>query len=191
MSRQKRLFSTIFLIFTVALVVLPFMVSFNDVLTRVVEGNGLYRWVQLTIVPIEAKLMGALLMPLGYEYAFSPASSAIVVNGSGMRLTWNCLGWQSFLFLLITFLVGFRGRFTKLSMLEAVGIGVLGTFWLNIIRMLLTVLLAVHLPVVFRIVFHDYLAAGASILWLFVFWWFSFAYVLVERELAPKTSVAR
>lgn len=142
----------------------------------------LYAWVQRNIVPVEAKMMGVLLLPFGYQYAFSPTNSVIVVNGVNMGITWNCIGWQSFLLLLITLFVGFRGRYTKLSILEAVGIGILGTFWLNILRMLLTVVLAVHLQPVFRVVFHEYLAAITTVGWLFFFWWFSYTFVLEERS---------
>ena len=61
-----------------------------------------------------------------------------------------------------------------------------GTFWLNIGRMLFTILLAVHAPPIFRIVFHDYLAAGTTVIWLFVFWWFAYSFILEEREPVMK-----
>lgn len=180
-TKQKKVFASIFFGFIILLAVLPFLVTANEVLTGIVERNFLYLWIQEQIVPIEAKMMGVILIPFGYNYAFSPTSSIIVVNGVNMRITWNCLGWQSFLLFFITLVVGFRGRYTKLSISEALGIGILGTFWLNIFRMLFTILLAVHVPPVFRIVFHDYLAAGTTVVWLFGFWWFSYSFVLETR----------
>ena len=182
MPRQKKVFITILLVFSLIILVLPFLVSFNEMLTKIVEENFLYLWVQRYVVPLEAKMMGVILMPFGYEYGFSPTNSVIVVNGVQMGITWNCLGWQSFLLFFITLLVGFRGRYTRMSILEALGIGILGTFWLNILRMLVTVLLAVHAPLIFRIVFHDYLAAVTTLGWLFFFWWFSYSFVLEERQ---------
>jgi exosortase/archaeosortase family protein len=181
MFKQKKVFTSIFLVFSIVLITLPFLVSFNEALTRIVEKNVLYGWVQGNIVPIEAKMMGAILIPFGYEYAFSPINSMIVVNGISMGITWNCLGWQSFLLLSVTLMVGLRGKYTLMSILEALTIGVLGTFWLNILRMLFTILLAVHAPPIFRIVFHDYLAAATTVIWLFIFWWFSYSYVLEEK----------
>lgn len=182
MPKQKKVFLYIFLGFSLVLVTLPFLVSANEVLTRIVERNVLYLWVQGNVVPIEAKMMGVILMHFGYDYAFSPTNSIIVVNGISMGITWNCLGWQSFLLLFITLFVGFRGQYSKISVLQALGIGILGTFWLNIARMLFTILLAVHAPAIFRIVFHDYLAAGTTVVWLFFFWWFSYSFVLEERR---------
>ena len=187
MFKQKGVFTSILLVFSILLIILPFLVSFNEVLTRIVEKNFFYLWIQDTVVPIEAKMMGAILMPFGYRYSFSPSNSAVIVNGLYMGITWNCLGWQSFLLLVVTLLVGFRGRYTKLSILEALGIGLMGTFWLNIFRMLFTVLLAVHAAPIFRIVFHDYLAAGTTVVWLLGYWWFAYAYVLEERGLKPAS----
>ena len=181
-TKQKKVFVYILLVFSLVLLSLPFIVTANDLLTQIVEKNVFYLWVQDNIVPLEAKMMGAILMPFGYEYGFSPTNSSIVVNGLVMGITWNCLGWQSFLLLFVSLLVGFRGKYSKLSILEALGIGILGTFWLNIGRMLFTILLAVHAPPLFRIVFHDYLAAGTTVIWLFAFWWFSYSFVLVTRK---------
>ena len=182
LAKQKNVFIIIFGALTLLMVVLPFVVSFNDVLTRIIEGNRMYKWTAQNIVPIEAKMMGVLLMPFGYKYAFSPSNSTIVVNGINMGITWNCIGWQSFLLLLVTMLVGLRGKYTKLSIAAVVSIGILGTFWLNILRMIFTVLLAVHLAPVFRFVFHDYLAAITTIVWLFGFWGFAYAFVLEEKS---------
>lgn len=182
MSSEKKLFLAIFGFFSLTLITLPFLVSFNEVLTKIFEQNRLYIFIQDNIVPWEAKVIGAILLPFGYEFGVAQNGPGIVVNGLFMKLTWNCLGWQSLILFLATWFVGFRGRYTKLSIAEAVGIGLLGTFWLNIARILFTVLLAVHLQPVFRIVFHDYLAAITTIIWLFFFWWFSYSYVLEERN---------
>ena len=119
---------------------------------------------------------------MGYKYAYSPSNSIIVINNLNIQITWNCLGWQSFLLFFITLITGLKGKYSKVLVLEALGIGVLGTFWLNIFRMLFTVLLAVHAPAIFRIVFHDYLAAGTTVIWLFIFWWFSYKYILEEKN---------
>ena len=182
MPKQKKVFVYLFLGFSLILVVLPFLVSANEILTRVVERNLLYIWIQEIIVPLEAKMMGAVLIPFGYKFSFSPTNSTIVVNGINMGITWNCLGWQSFLLLLVTFLVGFGNRYRWFSIILAVGIGILGTFWLNILRMIFTVVLAVHMPAVFRFVFHDYLAAITTIIWLFAFWWFVYSFVLDAKS---------
>lgn len=182
MKRQKKVFSYILLGFALIALTLPFLVTLNDLLARFADHNFIYLWLQRYLVPIEAKMMGVILIFLGYDYAFAPAFSKIIVNGATMKITWNCLGWQSFLLLLITLLVGFGRNYRLLSVLETVMIGILGTFWLNIARMLFTVLLAVHVPPVFRIVFHDYLAAGTAVVWLVVFWWFAYAFVLEEKE---------
>lgn len=182
MSRQKKVFVFIFLGISLILMILPLLISFNDVLTRIVERNFLYLWIQKSVVPIEAKAMGGILMQFGYNYSYSPTNSLITVNGVVMEITWNCLGWQSLLLLLVSLFIGFNRKYKLMSILEAGAIGILGTLWLNILRMIFTVLLAVHTPEIFRIVFHDYLAALTTVVWLFFFWWFSYKYVLVEKE---------
>ena len=161
------------------LMMLPFVTTFNDAITRFVENNGFYKAIQDLAVPFEAKFMGAIMIPFGYE--FITHTEGFTINGVYMKFTWNCIGWQSFILLGITFIFGFARKYTKLSILEALAIGILGTFWINILRMVFISLLAVHLPAVFRIVFHDYLAAIVTIIWLFVFWWFAYSHVLQEK----------
>lgn len=185
-NKQKKVFTELLIGFSLILVLLPFTVTFNDVLTRIVEKNILYGWIQANMVPAEAKIMGAMFVPLGYKFAFSPTNSILSINGINMQITWNCLGWQSLVLLLVSFLAGFRGKYRIGSVVEAAVIGILGTFWINILRMFTTVFLAVNSMPLFRVVFHDYLAAFTSVVWLFFFWWFVYKFVLQEKEVEIK-----
>ncbi|KPJ70708.1 hypothetical protein AMJ51_01200 [Microgenomates bacterium DG_75] len=178
--RQKNIFKLIFALLAVMLAILPFMVSFNDILTQVVERIGAYLWIQRVIVPWEVRMVGVTVRPLGIDYLAHPEGMS--VNGVYAKLSWNCIGWQSLLLLIITFAFGLRGSYTLLSKIEVVLIGLLGTFLVNILRMTITVIiLAVSRPL-FAVVYHDYLAAIMTILWLVGFWWFSYSFVLLPKE---------
>jgi len=178
---EKSTFLLIFMILTITLIFLPFLTTFNNFLTKVVENNQLYGTIQKYIVPFEAKFIGAILIPLGYDFVFNPPDG-MTINGKYMGFTWNCIGWQSFLLLLITFIFGFARTYTWGSRIECMAIGILGTFFVNIARISFTALLAVHTPAVFAVVFHDYFSAFVTILWLCFFWWFSYKFLLVHRN---------
>ena len=178
--REKRTFAIIFALLAVFLAVLPFLVTFNEALTHLVEKFRLYMWVQERIVPLEVKMVGVLVKPLGINYLAH--QNGMTVNGIYAGMTWNCIGWQSLLLLIITLIVGLRGNYTLVSKIETILIGLLGTFLINLLRLvLITVLLAYSRPL-FAVVYHDYLAAIVTILWLFGFWWFCYSYVLEEHE---------
>lgn len=178
--REKRTFVLIFALLAVFLAILPFLVSFNEVLTHLVEKFQLYMWVQGVIVPLEVKMVGVLVSPFGVNYIAH--SGGMTVNGIYARMTWNCLGWQSLLLLTITLVFGLRGNYTLVSKFEAVLIGILGTFLVNLFRLVVIVLLLAYARPLFAVVYHDYLAAILTIIWLFLFWWFSYSFVLVPRE---------
>ena len=176
--KQKRTFTTIFALLAVFLVALPFLVSFNEVLTHMVEKFRLYMWVQEKIVPIEVRMVGVLVSPLGIKYLAH--AQGMTVNGTYAQMTWNCIGWQSLLLLLVSLLFGLRGNYALLSKIETLLIGLLGTFLVNLVRLAFIVLLLAYSRPLFAVVYHDYLAAMTTVIWLFVFWWFSYAYVLEE-----------
>lgn len=183
--KQKRTFSLIFAFLAVMLAVLPFMVSFNEVLTHLVERLELYMWVQERIVPLEIKMVGVLVRPLGIDYLAH--SSGMTVNGIYAEMTWNCIGWQSLLLFLVSLPFGLRaGKYTLFSKVEAIVIGLLGTFLVNLLRMVFIVFLLAFSRPLFAVVFHDYLAAIMTIIWLLVFWWFAYAFVLETK--APSTT---
>lgn len=177
--KQKKIFKLILALLAIMVAVLPFLVSFNDVLTRTVERVGIYVWIQRVIVPWEIRMVGTLVKPLGIDYIAH--LSGMTVNGIYAHLSWNCIGWQSMLLFFITLFFGLRGNYTLLSKIEVILIGFLGIFLANILRMALTViLLAVSQPL-FAIVFHDYLAAIVTVLFLVSFWWFSYSFILEEK----------
>lgn len=184
--KSKKVFKVIFIGFSIIVLFLPLVVSANDFFTKIVERNVLYVFIQENIVPLEARVMGKIFILLGYDFGYSVADSVILVNGVNLKLTWNCLGWQSFLLLFITLFFGLKGKYSLFSSFEAIIFGILGTFWINIARMFFTILLAVHAMPVFRIVFHDYLAALISIIWLIYYWWFCYSYILVPKLIAKK-----
>ena len=178
--KQKKIFKLILALLAIMMAVLPLLVSFNDVLTHIVEGMGAYVWIQRVIVPWEVRIVGTLVKPLGIDYIAH--LEGMTVNGVYAHLSWNCIGWQSMLLFIITLFFGLRGNYTLLSKTEVILIGFLGIFLTNILRLALTViLLAVSRPL-FAVVFHDYLAAITTVLFLVVFWWFSYSFVLEERQ---------
>jgi len=177
--KEKRTFAIIFALLAVFLAILPFLVTFNEVLTRIVERLQFYMWVQEKIVPVEVKMVAVLVSP--FKINFVAHSNGMTVNGIYAGMTWNCIGWQSLLLLIITLVVGLRGSYTLSSKLETIMIGLLGTFLVNLLRLALIVILLAYSRPLFAVVYHDYLAAIVTILWLFVFWWFSYSFVLEEK----------
>mgnify|MGYP001139749580 CR=1 FL=1 len=179
--QQKKVFQYIFISLAIMLMVLPFVLPFNDILTRIVEKSGWYMWIQEKIVPWEVKMVGVMVKPLGIKFVAYP--EGFKANGIYAELSWNCIGWQSLALFLISLPFGFKGgNYTFFSKIEAFLIGILGTFLINLLRITFTVVLLVVSKPLYAIVFHDYLAAIMTVIWLVVFWWFSYAFVLEEGK---------
>lgn len=178
--KQKQVFLMMFVALAIILMVLPFTLSLNDFLTRVVQRFGWYQWIEKTIVPWEIKLIGVMVQALGIKFVAYP--KGFTANGTYAELSWNCLGWQSLLLFLVSLPFGFKGgNYTLFSKIEALLIGILGTFLINLLRITFTVVLLVISRPLYAIVFHDYLAAIMTVVWLVVFWWFSYSFVLEEK----------
>lgn len=177
---MRQTFKNIFLILTILLIILPFLATFSEQLTALIQVTPIYVLIQKYIVPYEIGIVGAVLTLFKIPTVISPNS--LFVNGQKLLVSWNCIGWQSVFFLIVTFFTGLQGKFTLSSKLEAAGIGILGTFWLNILRMIFIAILGGYFPSAFVVVFHDYLAALMTSFWLFLFWWFVYKYLLVTRS---------
>jgi exosortase/archaeosortase family protein len=179
--RQKKVFNTIIAIFVVLLMILPFLVSFNEVLTGLFQNIRAYVWIQEKIVPPEVSMVGALTSIIGIH--ITPYTNGMIVKGTFLEMTWNCIGWQSLLFLFITLAVGLgSGSYTAASKIEVILIGILGTFWVNLIRLTIIVAVFVYLRPFYFYFYHDYFAAVVIILWLSFLWWFSYKHILREKR---------
>jgi len=185
---QKRTFKLLLAGLAIILVALPFVTTFNSVLTEGINRIGLYHALQATVVPFESRLVVTTVRILGIPAFLAPvgekASFYLLKNKEyfPVQLQWNCLGWQSLLLLLLSFAVGFLGNFTRLSKMECVLIGFLGTFLVNILRMVFITVGIYYVNTVFALLIHDYFMALTTITWLFFFWWFSYGFVLESEE---------
>jgi len=111
-----------------------------------------------------------------------PLRDGMLINGVPLKITWNCVGWQSMLLFTLSVIFGLRARiYSKLSVFKTIFIGVFGTVLVNLGRIFIVSLLGAYSPKIFAIVYHDYLAAFLTILWLFIFWWFSYSFLLEEK----------
>jgi len=175
------MFRTILTMFVVMLMVLPLTTTFNESLTRIVEGMFWYRWLQTLVVPYESRILAGILSLIPGIEAYSNIRG-VELNGMQVYVTWNCIGWQSFILFLFSIAVGFGKNFTRSSQLFSLLFGICGLFLLNVFRLSLTAFLALFSPRVFTLLFHNYLAALLTIGWLMFFWWFSYAYLLDEKN---------
>lgn len=183
-SVSRDTFITLFLILVLLLMFFPLMATFNDILTRIVINLKAYWIIRDVIVPFEIKIAALMLKGLGADVSVTREYIILGKNSQPFiaEIIWNCVGWQSVLFFGITAFIGLQGdRYTNFSKIKALVLGALGTFWINIVRIVIVVLVAYHFGQLPAIIVHDYGAILAVILWLFGFWWFVYAYVLEER----------
>ena len=118
-----------------------------------------------------------LLMMLPFISTFNEFLTSLF-----LELQWNCLGWQSAVLLLASFLTGFQGKFSKISRLEVLIIGVLGTYLINFLRIFIVGFFAVFFGSLPARIFHDWFSLMFVLIWFFVYWWFSYSFVLETKD---------
>lgn len=184
LHRTKNIFSLLFIVLVFLLILLPFMTTFNDILTRFMLQFGWYRKIESLIVPFEIKTIVATLRLINVDAIGSPTTLSVMANGSWQKvfISWNCVGWQSLILLVLTFVTGFQGNYQRISKIEAIIIGTLGTVLVNIIRLVLVVLIFKFVGYLPAIIFHNYIANISIIAWLFFYWWFVYRFVLETKD---------
>ncbi len=179
-SVAKKTFSYLFLALVMLLMLFPFVTTFNELLTRIVENSLLYRPIETYFIPYQVVLVRFIISILGVQTA--PGTVAIIKNGvnQGTFISWNCIGWQSLVILLFSLKSGLVGNYTIASKIQSTIVGILGTFLINIFRISLVITLLYYFGKAPATIIHDYGAVFVSIVWLFFFWWFSYRYILEE-----------
>src|SRR3989441_8084521 len=165
------------------LVALPFVTTYNDLLTAGAMRLGVVGPLQ-SVSPIEARMVVALLQILGVHAA--AAGSQLVEWDAGGRATnlfisWNCIGWQSLVLLGASLAVGLRGLSGE-ARLQIFVIGLLGTVLVNILRVALVCVLAAAAGPTPALIFHDYGGTLMTVGWLFAFWLAAERWLRAGRE---------
>jgi exosortase/archaeosortase family protein len=177
---RKSPFGTILTVAAILLMVLPFISTVNEFMTAILLKWEAYRILENWVVPYEARLLAGIFTL--FPVSVYPTTRGVFLNGTFLEIQWNCLGWQSAVLLLATFITGMQGSFKTVSRLETIVIGVLGTYLINFVRLALVGAFAINFGRVAAVVFHDYFSLLMLLVWFTLFWWFSFAYVLEEKE---------
>ena len=176
----KSTFMFIFAILAALLVILPFVVTFNEFLTVLIVKIKIYRTFQDTLIPFLYRIIAAILSLFGFRTYIDPYY--LYVEGMGKKvaveIAWNCIGWQSLVLFLLTAVTGLQGEYQIQSKIQCLLLGILGTIFVNILRISLVALTAVFIGRYPAIIFHDYFSTLFVVVWLFVFWWLSYRYVL-------------
>jgi exosortase/archaeosortase family protein len=154
------------------LVALPFVTTYNDLLTAGAMRLGVVGPLQ-SVSPIEARMVVAVLQLVGIHAA--AAGSQLVVWGAGgsptnLFISWNCIGWQSLVLLFVSLAVGLRGGHSWEAGLQVVLLGLLGTVMVNLVRVTLVCVLAATAGRAPALLFHDYGGTLMTVAWLFAFW---------------------
>ena len=181
---EGKVYKKLILYAAFAMMVLPFITSFNEFLTKVVESLHFVSTMQGVAAPFIVKALVVLLRALGVPA--SADGSFLYLTGGWMPLkvyiNWNCIGWQSFILLALTIITGLQGPYTRRSKLVTILIGLEGTFLVNIVRILIPTLLAHKVDYIPAIIFHDYLGTLLTLLWMGAFWSYVFDGILVKKD---------
>jgi len=162
------------------LMVLPFVTTFDDLLTTWALQLGANNPLQ-SIVPIEARMVVGLLGFFGIHAAAS-GSHIVIWDAAGsmhtLFISWNCIGWQSLILLAISFLSGLRGQQSLEARAQVVLIGIAGTMLLNLMRVAAVAAIAATIGQTPAVLFHDYGGTILVVVWLFAFWIFVQRWIL-------------
>ena len=185
---EGTVYMKILMVAAVTFVILPFVTTFNEFLTKVVESLNFVSMIQGYVAPFIVRIVAAILLAIRIPAAID--GSHLYLTGSWLPLriyiNWNCVGWQSFILLAFTFITGLQGPYKLRSKLMTVLIGLEGTFLINIIRILIPTLLAYRFGYLPAIIFHDYLGTLFTLLWMGVFWNYAFGNILIKHSRYTK-----
>jgi exosortase/archaeosortase family protein len=184
--RTTPVFAMLLAISAILLVVLPFVSTFDDLLTVIGMRLGIAAPLQW-IVPAEVRVTVGMLGMFGI-HAGAAGNQLVVWNASGapqtLFISWNCVGWQSLILLGLSLMVGLRGPMTLETRIEVIALGVLGTVLVNIARITVVCLLAALAGYVPAVLFHDYGGTLLLVAWLFAFWLIAYRWLVPDPAFA-------
>jgi exosortase/archaeosortase family protein len=185
-SRSARpTFALLIGIAAAALLLLPLVTTFDDLLTGAAMRVGLDSHIAW-LVPAESRMVVAILNAVGVGAVSRGAYVTLAGHPEALFISWNCVGWQSLLLLGLTMMTGLRGGHRPVALLQVVLLGLLGTFLVNIVRVSLVCLLEARAGYLPALLFHDYGGTLLLIAWLFCFWAAAYRWVLLPTSLDTR-----
>lgn len=188
---KRPIFRLILIMGAILLMILPFVTTFNEFLTRIVETTGLNAILEDWIVPFEARMIAVLLSIFGIPTQVSPSTLYLDKGGFFLPvyISWNCVGWQSFILYTATLITGLQGPFSRISKIESMVVGFLGTFLINLFRMASVAMVAFYFGQLPAVIYHDYGSTVIILAWLFAYWWFCHGWLLEPLETLPDEGI--
>ncbi len=181
---ERKVYKRIIIVASITFVILPFITTFNEFLTKIVESLRFFAFIQGIVAPFIVRVVAVILRAFRVPVSFDESFLYLTGGWIPLRIyvNWNCVGWQSFILLAFTLVTGLQGRYTRSSRFLTILIGLEGTFLVNIVRIIIPTIIAYNFGYVPAIVFHDYMGTVLTLLWMGVFWNYAFQSVLVMTE---------
>lgn len=175
---------TVLAVASIALLIMPFFSTFGELLTNLAMASGFDAWLGQWVAPVEASLVHGALALVGIP---SAAQGSLLYVGEdpgsiALYISWNCVGWQTLLFLAVSMATGLQGEYTLRSRAEVVALGVLGIAILNVLRITVVALVAYAFGRLPAVLVHDYGSVLATVVFLMAFWAFAYNAVLKRVE---------
>lgn len=176
---------TLLIILVFLLMSLPLFTTFNEILTKIVESTGAYTLLAKYVVPFATRAVSLVLRPFGIDS--SPTISHLFIDrpdgkSIGIYFSWNCLGWQSGILLLLTLFTGLSGSHAISHKIETLLLGLSGTFLINLARISVVTVIAYYFGQLPATIVHDYGGTLFTVAWFFFFWWFVYNFILEEKK---------
>ena len=183
MNQQDRdgLNMTLIAITWALLMLLPFVTTFDDLLTSWALAMGANNPLQ-GLVPMEARMVVGLLGAVGVHAAASGSHLVIWDSAGSMHtpfISWNCIGWQSLILFGLSSMSGLRGRQPLAARSQAGLAGIAGTLRWHPPRVAAVAGIAATIGQTPAILFHDYGGTILVIAWRFAFWTFVQSFLFV------------
>ncbi len=158
------------------LMIMPFYITFNELLTEIIKSIGLWWFIEAYIAPLVAHLAASMLSLFGFNVTLSgPLIYLNAPSGAvALYIAWNCIGWQSLvIFSAISYLVLKESHLSRVEKFTMLFLGFQGTILVNILRIALVALIAIYFGKGPAIIFHDYFGSFLTFGWLTLFWFIS------------------
>ena len=180
---QRRVAATVLACGAIGLALIPFVSTFSELLTNAAMALGLDAFLGTWIAPLEGRLAHGILALMGLRSSPDGALLSVADGGGAttVYIAWNCVGWQTLLFLAVSMVPGLQGAYTRSSRLTAVAVGLGGLLALNVARIAAVAVVALYFGPLAALIVHDYGTLMLAVTYLMWFWAYAFRSVLVPR----------